>query len=165
MVDSIIRPSHFKWVIIKNKNYDLMRTYLKYENFKDLKHVDADAINVRNSIIEMGGRAQDIETHEDIDSEAFKKLFNKLKNIIYNNWAERQEYTLVFVYYAGHGLMTETTNALCNGFRQKNGQKGKYSKTRYNLEHRLRSLGMEEGGYILGIFDCCRERISQDKRD
>ena len=108
----------------------------------------------------MGFSEDDIETHSDVDFEAFKKLFKRIEVTIYNNWSERREYTLVFVYYAGHGVLTQTTNALCNGFLQKNGQKGKLTKTRYDLEYRLRSLGQEEGGYILGIFDCCREQLT-----
>ena len=119
-------------------------------------------MNVKNSIIEMVGSDADIETHADIDFDAFKELFKKLQLTIYTNWSQRREYTLVFVYYAGHGILTQTTNALCNGYLLKNGTKGKLSKTRYDLEHRLRALGQEEGGYILGIFDCCREKLSQD---
>ena len=78
MVEIIIRPHHFKWVIIKNKNYDMMRTYPRYENFKDIPQVDHDAFNVRNSIIEMGGREQDIQTLENVDFDAFAKLFREL---------------------------------------------------------------------------------------
>ena len=61
MVESNIRPSHFRWIIIKNKSYDHMRTYERYGSFKDLPQVDADAENVKNGIIEMGGKEEDIE--------------------------------------------------------------------------------------------------------
>ena len=60
MGDRNIRPHHFKWIIIKNRQYGHMRTFEGYSNFQDIPQVDADANNVKNGIIEMGGREQDI---------------------------------------------------------------------------------------------------------
>jgi len=59
----------------------------------------------------------------------------------------------VFVYYAGHGIMANTTYAVCN-------EGVKRTKIRYPLELNLRSLSTEKGGYVVAIFDCCRERLS-----
>ena len=72
--------------------------------------------------------------------------------------------TLVGVYYAGHGVMTTMTYALCNGATMPDGSLGKVSKTRYPLENRLRSLGQIPGAYVLGILDCCREYLEEAKR-
>ena len=60
----------------------------------------------------------------------------------------------MFVYYAGHGIMANTTYAVCN-------EGVKRTKIRYALELNLRSLGTEKGGYVMAIFDCCRERLSE----
>ena len=60
--------------------------------------------------------------------------------------------------------MTNMGYALCNGSRLANGQKGKASKTRYPLEMNVRSLGQEKGGFVVGIFDCCREMLSEAMR-
>ena len=42
-LDIIVRPTHYKWVIIKNERYDRMRTYEGYENFADMPEVNEDA--------------------------------------------------------------------------------------------------------------------------
>ena len=95
-----------------------MRTYDEYGGFADLPAVDDDAENVRNSILEMGYSEGDIEVHADIDFNGFKILMKNLRNTIIENW-KRHEYTLVFVYYAGHGVMVNNTSyALSNGFIQ-----------------------------------------------
>ena len=48
--------------------------------------VDEDAENVKNCIVEMGGRLEDIETHSDVDSGSLKRLFQGLNATIYTNW-------------------------------------------------------------------------------
>ena len=35
--------------------------------------------------------------------------------------------------------------------------------THYKLEARLRALATEKYCYVIGVFDCCRERIIKDK--
>jgi len=37
-------------------------------------------------------------------------------------------------------------------------------KSRFPLEKFLRTLGMTPGGYVMGMLDCCRERISDAMR-
>ena len=61
------------------------------------------------------------------------------------------------MYYAGHGVISNTTHAVCNGGPSN-------EKTRYPLERALRSLGRVRGGYVVAIFDCCRERFKEDRR-
>ena len=53
-------PDHFKWVIIKHRNYDHMRTYEGYNGFDNIDQTEDDAVKVRASILEMGGREEDI---------------------------------------------------------------------------------------------------------
>ena len=83
----------------------------------------------------MGGREGDIEIHANEDKTKLQRLFNSLRAEVTDNWNQRQEYTLVFVYYAGHGVMDNMTFALCNGFKLKDGSNGKASQTRFNLEN------------------------------
>ena len=56
--------------------------------------------------------------------------------------------------------MENTTFAVCNGKKENE----RRSKLRYPLEQQLRSLATEPGAYILAIFDCCRERLSEAMR-
>ena len=86
-----------------------------------------------------------------------------LRDEIAENWRNGEKKTLIFVYFAGHGVMTNMTHAVCNGAFDKQGRPN-YSKARYPLENSLRSLGIERGGYVIGIFDCCREQLNEATR-
>ena len=44
------RPHYYKWVIVKNKRYDQLRTYEGFEKFQDIEQVDQDAMNVLEGI-------------------------------------------------------------------------------------------------------------------
>ena len=64
-----------------------------------------------------------------------------MRNDVIENWRNNELKTLIFVYYAGHGVMTDMTQVLSNG----GFKKGKQSRhhARYPLEKQLRSLGKE----------------------
>ena len=51
------------------------------------------------------------------------------------------------MYYAGHGVMDNTTFMVLNGKRM------------YPLEKMLRSLAKSDGSYVVSVFDCCREKL------
>ena len=53
----------------------------------------------------------------------------------------------MFVYYAGHGVMDNTTFMVLNGPRM------------YPLEKILRSFAKGDGSYVVSLFDCCREKL------
>ena len=55
--------------------------------------------------------------------------------------------TLIFAYYAGHGLSDNLVYAQLNEERI------------YPLEKMLRDLAKADGSYIVCLFDCCRERM------
>lgn len=57
------------------------------------------------------------------------------------------EKTLFFVYYSGHGKMDERCIVVLNE-----------DKT-FPLERKLRTLAIVESNYIIGLFDCCREKV------
>ena len=79
-----------------------------------------------------------------------KGLYFDMKNEIKKNWEIGQQKTFVFVYYAGHGFMDNGTTAiLLNSDNPK--------KVHWNMELLLRTLGTQEGAYVVGLFDCCRE--------
>ena len=73
------------------------------------------------------------------------------------NWVAGHQKSMVFVYYAGHGIMDNTVHIVCNGGVRP-------SKYIYPLQHRLNSLAKETGCYVLGIFDCCREKMKPAMR-
>ena len=79
-----------------------------------------------------------------------------MRREIIKNWDDNKQKTLCFVYYAGHGVMDDNmTKAVCN-------QDDK--KFLYPLQGQLKALSQEPGAYIIGIFDCCREKITKEMR-
>ena len=143
-------PDKCLWIIIKNKNYDTLRTKSEYwSKYKDLPQVDNDATNVKNGCKELGADITDILTYEDVSYQDLNHIKTKLRQEIVKNWAEKRK-TLCFVYYAGHGVMDTMTYAVCN-------QADK--KFLYPLQGQLKALSQEPGAYIIGIFACCREKM------
>ena len=49
-------PDIFKWIIIKNRFYDLVRTVHHYRGFCDLEEVEDDTENVLKGINGLGAR-------------------------------------------------------------------------------------------------------------
>ena len=58
---------------------------------------------------------------------------------------------MLFVYYAGHGVMDNTTYCVLNGKRM------------YPMEKLLRVIAKQEGSYVMAVFDCCREKLPPQK--
>jgi len=75
-----------------------------------------------------------------------KKAIDETSAAIYEAFQQNKR-TLLFVYYAGHGLMDNTTYCVVNGPRA------------YPLEKQLRCIAKQKGSYVVGVFDCCREKI------
>ena len=70
----------------------------------------------------------------DADSRAFSKLFvERIQGRIVMNHAENKK-TLIFFYYAGHGILKGFTKAACN-------RADVPRKVFYPLEQNLRNLG------------------------
>ena len=69
----------------------------------------------------------DILEIEDADFSAFTQTISDLRFTITDNWNRGKQKTLVFIYYAGHGIMSNTTYAVCN-------EAEKRIKIRYPLE-------------------------------
>ena len=155
------RPADFVpqknfWIIIKHRRYDALRVPEHandgWGNFQDIPYVDADAENAKRGFISLGANPNDITVKEDQSFEGLKKFFRSINNQVIVNWETHRQKSLVFVYYAGHGVMDNTVYAVCNGGPLN-------SKICYPLQSQLQSIAMLEGCYVLGIFDCCREKL------
>ena len=75
---------------------------------------------------------------------------------VYTNKANEKG-TLVFFYYAGHGILKGQTKAVCN-------EGDKRGRVFFPLESNLRSLGKTPGAYVVGLFDCCRAGFEEPNR-
>ena len=69
---------------------------------------------------------------------------------------DNSEKTFIFVYYAGHGIMHNFVEIVCNVAPSANPAE-KIEKIFYPLEKMCRSMGKLENTYVMAIFDCCRE--------
>ena len=111
----------------------------------------------------------DIITYEDANYVTQKKMIADLRKEIEKNWVQKEK-TLVFVYYAGHGVMKDKLHTVCNPEQPYNPNpdstyKKDPNRPIYSLENSLRNtLGQQNGGYTVGIFDCCREEYSSLSR-
>ena len=99
----------------------------------------------------------DILEIEDANFKDFTDTISDLRYTIVDNWNRGKQKTFVFVYYAGHGIMDNTTYAVCN-------EATKRHKIRFPLELNLKALATEKGSYVVAVFDCCRERLSDAMR-
>ena len=85
-----------------------------------------------------------------------------LRNEVSDNWRDGEKKTFIFVYYAGHGMISKAmTQIVCNGGVNKKGK----PRFDYPFEYTLRSsLATERGAYVLSLFDCCREILPEGTR-
>ena len=60
------------------------------------------------------------------------------------------------MYYAGHGFMHKGTTAILLNSSDP-------SKMKWDIENKMRSLGILKGAYVVCLFDCCREIFDFDK--
>ena len=58
--------------------------------------------------------------------------------------------TLFYFYYAGHGMSDNNLHLQLN------------EPKLYPIEKMLRSLAKADCSYVIALFDCCREKISQE---
>ena len=107
-------PERCYWIIIKNKNYEVLAQDPHWSAFANIPNVDQDAINAKNGFMSLGASIADITTVEDASFADLKSLFSGMQRKVIQNWAGQQK-SLIFVYYAGHGIMDNTVFAVCNG--------------------------------------------------
>ena len=69
--ESHFKPNCYKWIIIKNRHYDVLRETEGYYGFQDIDQVEEDAVNIRNGIMGLGARRMDIVEIEDASFKDF----------------------------------------------------------------------------------------------
>ena len=104
------------WIIIKHRNYENLREDTDgWSTFQNIDAVDQDAQNAKAGFISLGANACDIQI---LENQSFKELstfFRGINRGCTQNWENGRQKTLVFCYYAGHGIMDNTVFAVCNG--------------------------------------------------
>ena len=79
-------PDRCYWIIIKNKNYEVLRNDPNWSGFEDIPNVDADATNAKAGFISLGASIADITTVENASFEDLKSLFGGVQRNVIQNW-------------------------------------------------------------------------------
>ena len=113
-----------------------------------------DAKTVKEGVLGLGARINDIVLCPDITFDELAQLFKELLLDIGINWRKRER-TLVFLYYAGHGglKLKGSMHALLNDVTL---------KKLFPLEKFIRKIGSTEGAYVVALLDCCRSLFSTE---
>ena len=131
-------------LVIGCADYSMLREIEGRENFADLEDAMEDVKVAKAGLKRLGFTK--ILVLKDPEYMKVSMTIMDIKREIWNNYNAGLG-TLLWVYYAGHGMMDNTTSIILNG-----------PKT-YPLERMLRGLAMAEGSYVIAVFDCCRERM------
>lgn len=135
-------------MLIGNSDYSHRRSEEGYAGFGDLPAVETDLENTKNGLKRLGVRDDEIEILRNADFKTMSKKLKALDLEIINSQDENKK-TLLFVYYAGHGILKGYTKAVCN-------QAQRAFHVFFPLEQQLRTIATQPGAYVIGVFDCCR---------
>ena len=143
-------PDQRLFFLIGNQDYSIRREAEGYDGFVDLPAVIEDIQNARDGLIDLGISSDAIIEIYDADFTTISRdVIQFAEGNISANWLNGKQKTMIFVYYAGHGIMSNFTKAVCNSPDQRN-------RVSYPLESNLRVLGTKPGAFVMGVFDCCR---------
>jgi len=141
----IFKATKYIFVIIHNGNYKVTRGVKGYEGFDDIIEVQDDYQNVCKGWKQFKGyRMFDVRSKENAGREYFSELFSNLRQELLNNSTDGEK-TLLWFYYAGHGVMKNLVFAVTTD-----------GTAPYPLEAQLMNLSTTKNCYVLGTFDCCR---------
>ena len=151
MVSLDFEPTKQIWVCVHNSDYEERRKIPGSEGFEDIAECDKDAVNFRKGVKSLGARQLNIRDIPDAGYDDFKELFRDLQRELLSGEANGEK-TLVFFYYAGHGIQRNLTYAVSN------------EEKVYPLEKMLRVLATTPKSYVLAVLDCCRAEFKAQHR-
>ena len=154
----IFEATKRKALIVGCRYYDKLREKpaeeaFNYSKFGDLETTDEDVVWVRAGLLRIGFTEEEITTLPGPTFKEFQMAFLGLLKTIKGNYDENEEKTLVFIYYAGHGVSDNYTFAMLND----------PTRPQFPLEQQVRTLSKQAGSYVVALFDCCRERVKVPK--
>ena len=68
-------PDRCYWIIIKNKNYEVLAQDPGWSAFANIPNVDQDAVNAKKGFVSLGANIADINIVEDASFDELKSLF------------------------------------------------------------------------------------------
>ena len=148
-ISSFFIPDRRKAIVIGCSDYSVLRSKEGMEGFSDIPEALEDIKTVYHGLRRLRFAKNEIIMLEDADYMQVKIAIDSTNNEIYDNYCNGMS-TLLFVYYAGHGMMDNCTYSIHNRTDR---------RWKYPLEKQLRTIAKAEGSYVVAVFDCCREKL------
>lgn len=133
-------------IIIGCSDYEQLREIEGKEGFADIPESMEDIKVVKAGLKRCGFAKEKMVILKDPEYMQVAIAINQCTADVYNDFMQGLS-TLVYVYYAGHGIMDNTTYMVLNGPKM------------YPLEKMLRAFARADGSYVISVFDCCREKL------
>ena len=132
-------------------DYSALREIEGKENYEDLPETIEDLKNILKGLRHLGFEDDDITILKEPTWNDLHLKVIELATDLHKTSMDGEQ-TLVFTYYAGHGMSDNNLQLQLNEERL------------YPIERMLRSLAKGDGSYVVALFDCCRERIIAEKQ-
>ena len=118
------------------------------ENFDDIEESLTDIKVVQQGLKRLGFTKDEIVVLKNPEHGDVLVKMNETMNQVYMN-SKAGDNTLMYCYYAGHGFCDNNTYIICTDGKS------------FPLEKYLRIIGRMDQSYVIGLFDCCREKIAE----
>ena len=153
------QPTLMKAILIGNINYEKMaeskqklleqdpELNLKMIPTDNLPAVEQDLTNINGGLKQLGFKKEDIRILEGKSQRIIKNALQDTEKQIKEE-AERDGYSLVFIYYGGHGAMDNRTYCINE------------DGSTIELEKIVRAISCRKNSYFVVLMDCCRDDIS-----
>ena len=135
-----------KALVIVVSDYSTLREEEGKERYLDLPSTITDAAKIEKGLKHLGFAEEDIVVLKEPKWNQVHTAILTLATELSKANADGER-TLLFAYYAGHGMADQHLQVQLNETK------------RYPMEKMLRSIAKMDGSYVMGLFDCCRERI------
>ena len=136
-------------MVIAVSDYSELRTNPGKELYENLNETLNDVKNMNKDLKRLGFTEEDIIILKEPSWNALDLLMLDLEGDLRCAHSDGEE-TLIFFYYAGHGIQKAFLKAQLNETRL------------YPLEKMLRKLAKANGSFVMALFDCGRERWKVD---
>ena len=149
-------PHHRRALVIVIDDYKKTRTLGQQEGsvipkFPQLPEVQQDKLTVVSGLKKtMGFFEFEITVLENPDFLGISQEFAKIRAFVREK-RDKGETVLLYVYFAGHGIIEEQTKAVVNTDNPK--------RWAFPIEQNIRILGAIKGCFVFAVLDCCREMI------
>ena len=141
-----------KALVIAVSDYSELREQGKeWQKYEDLNETMNDAKHIIYGLKQLGCVDDDIIYLKDPSWDEIHLVVIDLAGDIQRSVADNEK-TMVFMYYAGHAMQDRNVQLQLNQDKL------------YPMEQMLKTLAKAEGAYVVALYDCCRERIIDNKQ-